>query len=135
MIRFYEWLAGRLLLRSARARARRDDPQDAHELRHIVAAVAAGNSDGCDGGRLCVLDAAGENESSEASMTGDDDFTVTGDELDRCLDRAEAAETENERLREAMEAASASIRNTRFGVAHRLLYEALRNDALSEEQA
>lgn len=28
-----------------------------------------------------------------------DDFTVTGDELDRCLDRAEKAEAEVERLR------------------------------------
>jgi hypothetical protein len=35
----------------------------------------------------------------------DDDFTVTGDELDRCLDRAEKAERERDELRQRIDAA------------------------------
>lgn len=57
MIRFYEWLAGKLLVRSARARLRRSGPDDAHEIRHLYAAVNAGNSDPCKGGS-CHLDEA-----------------------------------------------------------------------------
>lgn len=58
MIRFYEWAAGKLIVRAARARGRRGGPGDAHELRHLLAAITAGNSDPCDGGRTCHLDAA-----------------------------------------------------------------------------
>lgn len=58
-IRFYEWLAGKLLVMSARLRARRADGlSDAHEIRHIGAALYAGNSDSCADGRRCFLDDA-----------------------------------------------------------------------------
>jgi hypothetical protein len=49
----YEWLAGKLLVRSARLRLRRLTPEDAHEMRHIWAALNAGNS---DHGPACPLD-------------------------------------------------------------------------------
>lgn len=55
-VRLYEWAAGRLLLSSYKARMRRAAPCDAHELRHIQAAIEAGNSDPCDDGRRCSLD-------------------------------------------------------------------------------
>lgn len=55
-IRIYEWLAGKLIVRSARLRASRMNPEDAHELRHLWAAINSGNSDGCaDGCQLDVL--------------------------------------------------------------------------------
>lgn len=55
----YEWAAGKLLVRSAKARARRANGlDDSHEIRHLFAAVLAGNSDPCDGGRNCHLDDA-----------------------------------------------------------------------------
>jgi hypothetical protein len=54
-IRLYERIAGRLLVRVVRLRARRGNPEDAHELRHLWAAVNAGTSDGCDGA-ACTLD-------------------------------------------------------------------------------
>lgn len=58
VIHFYEWLAGKLLVRAAKARARRSNGlEDAHELRHLLAAVTAGNSSPCAGGRSCHLDA------------------------------------------------------------------------------
>ena len=47
--------AGRLLVESARIRAARLGPDDAHELRHLWAAINAGNSDPC--GETCHLDA------------------------------------------------------------------------------
>lgn len=53
---FYEWLAGKLIVRSARLRARRAGKGDAHELRHLWAAINAGNSDPCFGGAICHLD-------------------------------------------------------------------------------
>lgn len=43
----------------------------------------------------------------------DDDFTVTGDELDRCLDRAERAEAENERLHKAISDAADALMQAR----------------------
>jgi len=55
-IRFYEWAAGKLLVRSAKARNHRAALDDAHEMRHLFAAVTAGNSAPCDGGRTCFLD-------------------------------------------------------------------------------
>jgi hypothetical protein len=33
-------------------------PDDAHEMRHLLAAITAGNSSPCDEGRSCHLDAA-----------------------------------------------------------------------------
>lgn len=51
-----EALAGRLLVAAARERAARGAPADAHELRHLWAAINAGNSDVCDGGSACQLD-------------------------------------------------------------------------------
>jgi hypothetical protein len=57
LIRLYEWAAGKAIVRSARLRAKRGGPNDAHELRHLLAAITAGNSDPCEGG-LCHLDAA-----------------------------------------------------------------------------
>lgn len=50
--------AGRLLVASARARKARMGPSDAHELRHLLACLEAGNSDPCNGGTACTLDAA-----------------------------------------------------------------------------
>jgi hypothetical protein len=55
-VRLYEWLAGKLIVRSARVRAHRSGPGDAHELRHLWAAINAGNSDGCEDGAKCHLD-------------------------------------------------------------------------------
>ena len=56
-IRLYEWLAGNLIVRSARLRARRMGPDDAHEFRHLHAAILAGNSSPCaPGGADCHLD-------------------------------------------------------------------------------
>lgn len=57
-IRFYEWLAGKLLVRSARLRFARLDPEDAHELRHLWACLHAGNSSSCERGAACHLDSA-----------------------------------------------------------------------------
>lgn len=51
---FYEWLAGKLLTEAARLRAKRNRADDAHELRHLLAAVTAGNSYQCDK-RPCFL--------------------------------------------------------------------------------
>jgi ferredoxin len=49
--------AGRLLVQSARVRASRLEPDDAHELRHLWAAINAGNSDPCgENGATCHLD-------------------------------------------------------------------------------
>ena len=47
--------AGRLLVRAYKARAERGDSQDAHEMRHILAAVETGNTDDCDPA-ACKLD-------------------------------------------------------------------------------
>ena len=52
-IRFYEWLAGKLLVMSARLRARRRGPDDSHELQHIGIALMGGNS---DHGPKCPID-------------------------------------------------------------------------------
>lgn len=57
-IDLYERWAGRLLVRSARLRLRRMGPDDAHEVRHLHAAINAGNSDPCQGG-MCSLDQQG----------------------------------------------------------------------------
>lgn len=57
-IAIYEWLAGKFIVRSARLRARRMGPVDAHEIRHLFAAITAGNSDPCDCGGDCHLDQA-----------------------------------------------------------------------------
>jgi hypothetical protein len=46
--------AGRLLVEAARARHERSGPDDAHELRHLFAAIHAGNSDPCRD--VCTLD-------------------------------------------------------------------------------
>ena len=54
-IRFYEWLVGKLIVRSARLRAHRLGPDDAHEFRHLHAAILAGNSSPCEDGQ-CHLD-------------------------------------------------------------------------------
>jgi hypothetical protein len=43
-----EWLAGKMLVASARRRVRRMGPDDAHEVRHLYAALVAGNSSDCD---------------------------------------------------------------------------------------
>jgi len=48
--------AGTLLSKAYLARMERGDPQDAHEMRHIHAAVKAGNTDDCDPA-ACKLDA------------------------------------------------------------------------------
>lgn len=56
-VRFYEWLVGKLIVRSAKLRAHRCGPDDAHELRHLLAAITAGNSSPCGGGE-CHLDKA-----------------------------------------------------------------------------
>jgi hypothetical protein len=51
--------AGRLLVEAARIRAARLGPDDAHELRHLWAAINAGNSDPCGAnGESCHLDVA-----------------------------------------------------------------------------
>lgn len=57
-IDIYERVAGKLLVRSARLRLRRLGPDDAHEVRHLHAAINAGNSDPCRDG-MCSLDKAG----------------------------------------------------------------------------
>jgi hypothetical protein len=49
----FEWLAGKLIVASARARLRRGAPGDAHEIRHLHAALVAGNTAGED---VCSLD-------------------------------------------------------------------------------
>ena len=46
--------------------------------------------------------ARAEAERLHEQIEREADFTVTGDELDRCLDRAEKAEAKVERLREAL---------------------------------
>ncbi len=48
--------AGRLLVEAARARHMRNGPDDAHELRHLFAAIHIGNSDPCNA--MCTLDDA-----------------------------------------------------------------------------
>lgn len=53
-VTLYEWLAGKLLTEAARLRAKRNGPDDAHELRHLLAAITAGNSYQCDS-RPCFL--------------------------------------------------------------------------------
>lgn len=51
--------AGHLLVGAARIRAARLGPDDAHELRHLWAAINAGNSDPCGvNGEPCHLDVA-----------------------------------------------------------------------------
>lgn len=64
-IRAYEWLAGKLLVRSALLRAARMLPEDAHELRHLWAALNSGNSDGCAEGSACILDRDALSQFSE----------------------------------------------------------------------
>ena len=55
--------AGRLIVEAARIRAARCGPDDAHELRHLWAAINAGNSDPCgDHGERCHLDASALRE-------------------------------------------------------------------------
>ena len=49
-IRFYEWLIGKLLVRSAKLRVKRDAPGDRHEVRHLAAGLLAANSSPCDDG-------------------------------------------------------------------------------------
>ena len=76
-----EHLAGKLLVRSARLRAHRGGPNDAHELRHIGAAIEAGNSDPCDEGRDCHLDRAlrvSSTGSPESVTTRSDNGTGWG---------------------------------------------------------
>lgn len=51
-----ERIAGKLLVRSARLRAKRGAPNDAHELRHLYAAIKAGDSSGCE--YRCTVDPA-----------------------------------------------------------------------------
>lgn len=52
--------AGLLLVEAARKRLARSGPNDAHELRHLLAAVEAGNSDPCGpNGEACSLDRLG----------------------------------------------------------------------------
>jgi hypothetical protein len=58
LIRFMEWMAGKLILNSGRLRSRRGDSDDAHEMRHLYAALRAGDSTPCDHGRDCHLDRA-----------------------------------------------------------------------------
>lgn len=55
MIRLYEWLAGKLIVRAYKARTERGGPEDAHEIRHLYAAVWTGNSDHCTKA-MCSLD-------------------------------------------------------------------------------
>lgn len=58
--------AGRLLVASAKLRVERAGPGDAHELRHLWAAINAGNSDPCgESGESCHLDAAAIKSWSE----------------------------------------------------------------------
>lgn len=54
LINSLEQLAGRMLVWSAKLRAKRGLPRDRHELRHIEAALAAGNSEDC-AQRACRL--------------------------------------------------------------------------------
>lgn len=54
-IRFAEWLAGWLLLHSFRWRGKRQAPEDAHEMRHILAALTTGDTDTCNPAN-CKLD-------------------------------------------------------------------------------
>ena len=55
IIRFTEWLAGKLMVYSARRRAERGTAEDIHETRHLFSALVHGNSDWCGPGR-CRLD-------------------------------------------------------------------------------
>jgi len=56
-IKDIEWIAGKLLVVSAKLRKDRMAPGDAHEMRHLLAAVEGGNSDGCGPiGEDCILD-------------------------------------------------------------------------------
>lgn len=58
-IDFAEQLAGHLLYESGKRRIARADLDDAHETRHLFAALRAGDSSPCGrAGRDCHLDAA-----------------------------------------------------------------------------
>lgn len=50
-----EYIAGKLLVASAQKRKERDGPQDAHEIRHLQAAVVYGDSTTCYENNLCTL--------------------------------------------------------------------------------
>lgn len=50
----YERIAGKLLVRSGRFRAKRAARNDPHEIRHLYAAIKAGDSSGCE--YRCTLD-------------------------------------------------------------------------------
>ena len=63
--------AGRLLVAAGKARAERGDPDDAHEMRHLFAAVLAGNSSPCGNGADCVLDAALMRRLHDANRPGE----------------------------------------------------------------
>ena len=64
-----EWLAGKLLVLSATQRVARGGPDDAHEIRHLHAALEAGNTDG-DDPAACRLD--GEALARHVRETGCD---------------------------------------------------------------
>jgi hypothetical protein len=52
-----EWTAGKLIVNAGRLRANRADPGDAHEMRHLYAALRAGDSTPCGrNGVDCHLD-------------------------------------------------------------------------------
>lgn len=67
-----EQLAGRLLTESARRRLRRGDTNDAHEVRHLFAAILAGNSSPCGmTGAYCHLDRRTLDALHDASFPGE----------------------------------------------------------------
>lgn len=63
-----EYRAGKMLVESARLRSERMGPDDVHEMRHLLAAVEAGNTDGEEPG-ACPLDAvARHREQADAEV-------------------------------------------------------------------
>lgn len=59
MIVFIEWAAGKLMVLAGHLRYRRGATNDPHEVRHLYAALRAGNSDPCGpNGANCHLDQA-----------------------------------------------------------------------------
>lgn len=72
-IDLYEQLAGKLLVWSARLRMKRGGADDAHEVRHLYAALLAGNSSPCAiGGADCHLDRDTMRKLHDATWPGHD---------------------------------------------------------------
>lgn len=83
-----EQFAARLLTESARRRLRRSDTNDAHEVRHLFAAILAGNSDPCGmTGAYCHLDRRTLNALHDASFPSEPFIDVDSAWTDWLLDQ------------------------------------------------